>query len=219
MTVLDYKGTYTDQHGSEALEFHNDSTTLTATIRGVVFSGNDFDSLEPTLEARPESVASFTLSSGHLCRCTFTLDIPIPVVLSNSVTTGILTAMLDLGAPATNGGIEHEQLLLALSWRDLRIVSSGGTGYFENELLDIQNQLPEGAYIQACINCRYSDYSPYGNGLFGNMLCFRNIKDEYLRVTSKEEFWAVYGREERQVQETYLCEQFMLRTPGTGYRG
>ena len=219
MIEATYIGTYPDQHGSEALVFRNDSTSLTATIRGVHFSGSDFDLLEPAIDTRAESVGSFTLSSGYLCKCSFTIEIPVPVVLSHSVTTGIITAKLDLGAPSTNGGVEHEQLMLTLTVWELRIVSSGRSGHFENELLEIQGELPEGAYLKACINCLYSDYSPYGNGLFGNMLCFRNIKDEYLRVTSKEEFWTVHGREDRQVQETYLCEQFMLRIPGTGYRG
>ena len=40
------------------------------------------------------------------------------------------------------------------------------------------------------------------------MLCFRNIKNEYLQVSNKEEFWAIHGRQERLVQETHLCEEF-----------
>jgi hypothetical protein len=219
MTDAIYAGIYADQHGSEALVFRNDSTILTTTIRGVLFSGSDFDSLEPILNAEAEPLGSFTLNSGYLCNCRFTIEIAVPVMLSKLLTPGILTADLDLGAPAINGGVEYEILLLTLTLGELRIVSSGGSGFFENELLAIQRQLPEGAYLMACINCLYSDYSPYGNGLFGDMLCFRNIKDEYLLVTSKDEFWAVHGREERRVQETYLCEEFTPRKSGTGYRG
>lgn len=79
--------------------------------------------------------------------------------------------------------------------------------------------MPEGVFIKACINCRYSDYSPYGHGLFGCMTCFRNIKAEYLKVTTKQEFWSLHGRQDRFVQETYLCGEFERRIPGTGYRG
>ncbi|WP_223619090.1 hypothetical protein [Lysobacter sp. ESA13C] len=80
--------------------------------------------------------------------------------------------------------------------------------------------MPETFCLRACIDCLYSDYSPYGQAL-GSMLCFRNIKDEYeyLRVASKNEFWAVHGRHERLGLETCLCEQFVRRVPGTGYRG
>jgi hypothetical protein len=101
-----------------------------------------------------------------------------------------------------------------------RQTSSGDSGgWFEGEWLDIQKALPEAVVIKACINCLYSDYSPYGHGLFGCMMCFRNIKDEYLRVNSKQSFWSVHGRQERMVQETYLCPDFARRIAGTGYRG
>ncbi len=90
---------------------------------------------------------------------------------------------------------------------------------FENSLLRIQKQLPDGVFIKSCITCLYSDYSPYGNGMFGSMMCFRNIKAEYIKVKSKKDFWSVYKREDRWVQETYLCSEFERRIPGTGYRG
>ena len=102
------------------------------------------------------------------------------------------------------------------------IAAQDNGGWFETALLDLQAQLrtlPEPLSIKACISCQYSDYSPYGNGLFGSMLCFRNIAAEYSQVTDKASFWAVHDRFERQVQETYLCPQFALRKPGTGYRG
>jgi hypothetical protein len=51
------------------------------------------------------------------------------------------------------------------------------------------------------------------------MMCFKNLKNEYLKVTSKDEFWSVHDRFDRLVQETYLCPEFSRRVPGTGYRG
>ena len=64
----------------------------------------------------------------------------------------------------------------------------------------------------------YSDYNVYGNGAFGDMICHRQAKEEYLRVRSKQDFMRLRGPTER-VQETYLCAQFVRRVPGTGYRG
>ena len=89
----------------------------------------------------------------------------------------------------------------------------------EPVLNDPQAQLPEAVFIKACINCLYSDYSLYGHGLFGCMMCFRNLKADYLKVTTKKDFWSVHGRQDRFVQETYLCPEFERRIPGTGYRG
>jgi len=73
--------------------------------------------------------------------------------------------------------------------------------------------------MKACINCLYSDYSPLGHGLFGCMMCFRNLKAEYVKVTTKDELWPIHDRYDRLVQETYLCPDFERRIPGTGYRG
>jgi hypothetical protein len=42
---------------------------------------------------------------------------------------------------------------------------------------------------------------------------------QYLKVTTKDEFWTVHDRYDRMVQETYLCPEFERRIPGTGYRG
>jgi hypothetical protein len=97
---------------------------------------------------------------------------------------------LALGDPAPNGRLDREQLRIVLEYDDQRFVGHGTSGWFEDELLAIQSQLPEGVYIKACINCLYSDYNPYGHGLFGCMMCFRNLKAEYLKVTTKKEFWS-----------------------------
>jgi hypothetical protein len=132
---------------------------------------------------------------------------------------GALTVELTLGGPTPNGQLDREQLRLALVYGGRRWESPGTSGWFEDELLGIQAQLPDGVFMRACINCLYSDYSPYGHGLFGCMMCFRNLKAEYLKVTTKDEFWSVHDRCDRQVQETYLCPEFERRVPGTGYRG
>jgi hypothetical protein len=97
---------------------------------------------------------------------------------------------------------DYDQLRILLEYGGRQYTGPGTSGWFEDELLGIQAQLPEGVFIKACINCLYSDYSPYGHGLFGYLMCFRNLKEEYLRVTSKDEFWSVHGREDRLVQET-----------------
>ena len=134
-------------------------------------------------------------------------------------TDGTLRVDLVLGDPAPHGAIDREDLHLVLQVDGQTFSSPGTSGRFEDELLGIQVQLPEGVFIKACINCLYSDYSPYGHGLFGGMMCFRNLKAEYLKVTIKDEFWSVHGRQDRLVQETYLCPEFERRRPGTGYRG
>jgi hypothetical protein len=213
-----YPVTYSDAHGSEATTIANDSATLRLSLRGVEFMGRDFDSLEPT-GATPEQLWQFTLNHGSLCSCRIDCRIPVPVHDRGGALDGWLSMELLLGDPCANGGLDCEQLRIVLEYDGQRFAGSGTSGWFEDELLSIQAQLPEGVYFKACINCLYSDYSPYGHGLFGSMMCFRNLKAEYLKVTTKQEFWSVHGRQDRFVQETYLCPEFERRIPGTGYRG
>jgi hypothetical protein len=213
-----YPATYSDAHGSEATTISNDSEKLRLSLRGVEFVGRDFDSLEP-VGAEPGPLRQFTLNQGCLCSCRIVCRIPVPVHDRGKMLDGTLLVELVLGEPAPNGALDREQLRIVLEYGGQRFAGTGTSGWFEDELLGIQAQLPEGVFFKACINCLYSDYSPYGHGLFGSMMCFRNLKVEYLRVTTKQEFWSVHGRQDRFVQETYLCPDFERRIPGTGYRG
>jgi hypothetical protein len=217
LSLIRYEGTYSDARGREVIAFLNDGETLRTTIRGVEFAGSDFDGMSPVDSSA--NLAGFTLNRGELCDCSFAFDIPVPVIVESSEASGRLHVELELGRPAPNGGIDRERLQLTLEYGDERVASSGASGWFEDELAQVQRQLPQSVFIKACINCLFSDYSPYGHGLYGQMMCFRNIKAEYLQVKSKRGFFSIHGREDRLVQETYLCSEFSRRISGTGYRG
>ena len=80
--------------------------------------------------------------------------------------------------------------------------------------------MPEGEYLKACINCAFSDYSPFGHGLFGGLACFRDNKEGYRMVKTKHDLFRVWGTMTGVlVQETFLCREFERRFPDTGYRG
>ena len=214
-----YPAKYTDARGSQDTSITNDGETLRMTIRSVEFAATDFDSLEPSEDAAPDQLQSFSLHRGELCSCRIECEMQIPIHGNGEDLTGTLAIDLQLGDPKPNGGLDHEQLLIVLKYNGRKVAGSGKSGCFEDELNEIQNQLPDGVYMRACINCLYSDYSPYGHGVFGYMMCFRNLKEEYLKVTSKDEFWSIHDRYDRLVQETYLCPDFKRRVCGTGYRG
>ncbi|HEV3146271.1 MAG TPA: DUF6304 family protein [Gemmataceae bacterium] len=182
-----YPATYSDAHGSETSIIDNDGETLGLSLRGVEFVGSDFDSLEPK-GAAPEQLRPFTLNQGCLCSCRIECRIPAPVHEGGRLLDGALLVELVLGDPAPKGGLDREQLRIVLEYDGQRFAGPGTSGWFEDELLAIQAHLPEGVFIKACMNCLYSDYSPYGHGLFGCMMCFRNLKAEYLKVTTKQEF-------------------------------
>jgi hypothetical protein len=215
----EYPATYTDKHGSEAIVISNDGKLLQFCLRGVEFSGWMFDDFEPQESATSDLTRQFTFASGALCACTIECQIPISVVVQRDTLAAQLHVRLVLGEPASNGGIDTEELELCLDLLNKSYRSDSKSGWLEHELLNLQKHLPEGMYIKACINCAYSDYSPYGNGLFGCMMCFRGCKSDYSRVKGKQAFFAIMNRATEQVQETYLCPEFEKRLPGTGYRG
>lgn len=187
--MIHYPATYRDAHGLEQTSISNDGSTLRMIVRGVEWVGKDFDGLEPS--TTPDAHAGFTLNQGDLCACELSFDIPIAVVDANG----------------------------RLSRADTQVAGSGRSGWFEDELLEIQQQLPAGTYLRACINCQYSDYSPTGHMMFGDMMCLRSVKDAYLAARTKNELWPVFKRSDGRVQETHVCDEFVRRIPGTGYRG
>ena len=219
-----YPARYRDRFGEERTTILNDGKTLTMLVRGVRFQGNDFDGLEPQDVSDLAMLRSFTFLHGSLCFCAIEADIPVPVMTPTGAVKGSLTFELELGEPLPTGQMGRERLKLCLAVNGQTFSSEGRTGWFEGEMLDVQGKLPPGTFMKACINCAFSDYSPYGHGLFGNMICFRANKAGYLALPSgadfeKDAYFAVLGTVSETVQETYLCPEFERRKPGTGYRG
>jgi hypothetical protein len=219
--VWKYPGRFCDQSGEEAIIIANDGKELRTTIRGVEFWGTDFDSLEPAEDQDPTKIASFDLCrpGRNLASCVIEWEMPIPVVVGQKTENWTLLCRLELGRPMANGGMENENLHLELVGNKGRFRSYGKSGFFEDELSDVQRQLLADTYMKACINCAFSDYSPGGHGLFGCLACFRGDKDSYRAVHSKKDIFAIWSKMTEYVQETYLCPEFERRLPGTGYRG
>jgi len=214
-----YPTRYSDKSGTEETVITNDGEVLRMNVRGVQFSGPNFDSFEPPENMPEDQLASFSLNHRDLCSCCIECQIPISVRAGGVSKTGTLFVQQVLGDPAPHGGLHLEELHITLECRCGKYSGTGTSGWFEDELLEIQTQLPDGAFMEMCINCLYSDYHPAGHGAFGCMMCFRNVKSEYLAVQSKQDFWSVVDHYERYVQETFHCDDFERRLVGTGYRG
>jgi len=213
-----YPARYTDRYGVESTTLRNNGARLYLRLRGVTFSGADFDSLEPDPHAAPEALATFDLHGGALCNCTIECEIPLPVVQESRTIASPLEVHLELGRPTATGCLDREVLILSLRLEGQSFRSAGDSGWFEDELLTLQSSLPAGSYLKACIGCAHADYSPYGHGLFGGIACFRNWKEEHSRVKDKFDLFAILDKAEL-VQETYLCPEFERRRPNSGYRG
>jgi hypothetical protein len=217
-----YPGIYRDSAAEEVIALRNDGKTLSVRVRGIDFEGPDFDALQPMGDIREAAGAGFTLdSSGTLCSFELSFVMPMTVVTPLSREMGALRVRFALGAPLPipNGRIDSEVVELALEFQGQTFRSMGTSGWFEDELVDLQRRLPSGVYMLACINCAFSDYSPVGHGCFGGLACFRGAKEAYKKVNTKADLFQIWDRLTEFVQETYVCPEFERRSPGAGYRG
>ena len=215
-----YDASFEDARGVEKAQIHNAGHELRLSLRGVDFCGDDFDGFVPIPEHLDRAKPLFTLSYfDELCSCRLEWIMPLPVEVKGQALTWPLKATLTLGNPAPNRGIDSETLALELTIPRGVLRSRGDSGWFEDELLDLERQLRPEARIRSCITCAFSDYNPAGHGLFGSLACFREVKDEYVHTRTKREVFAVWDRLTEYVQETYSCEEWQARIPDTGYRG
>lgn len=209
---------YRDALGAEAIVLHTDGHSLRTTIRGVTFAGNDLDLLEPA-SADDARQRGFTLQLDSLCACELDLRFPVQLARAEGAQDVVLLAHLALGRPAERGGIEGESVVLSLTLGEQALRSSGTSGWFEDELVELQRMLPAGSHLRICHGCGLSDYSPLGHGLFGGLACFRGNPEAYRAVRSKRDLFAIWDTLTGHVQETHVCPAFEPRRPGTGYRG
>ena len=213
---------YCDQNGEADASIESNGRVLHLTVRGVRFSGDSFDYLQLIEdEANLSHVALATFSFKHNTLYSYALECEIPVFVTSECGTEAAVLQIRLGDPALEcdvaTGVKDLELELMYDGRSYK--SAPQEGWFENALDDIQKLLPAETYIRCCFTCPLSDYSPYGNGMFGSLACFRDNKEGYLAVRGKGGLFDVWGTMTEFVQETYLCPQFQKRVPGTGYRG
>lgn len=101
-----------------------------------------------------------------------------------------------------------------------RFDSDKQTLYFETALNDISEKMKEKYCIMSCFTCQYSEYSPYGNDDFGMMLCYKDYKEECIKVNSKDDYFELLENKNFDIrQETYLCSEYEPRIHSSGYRG
>lgn len=214
-----YPAIYRDKHGEEKTTIHNNGKWLSIVVRGVTFTGDDFDFLAASEAADSSQLASFTFAAGYLCDFEMVWDMPLNIVARNEALLARLYVHLTVGPPLANGGVSDESVQLRLDFEGRVYLSRGHFSYFEDALTELQKLLPEDVYLRCCFGCAFSDYHPAGNGLFGDMLCFRGNKQAYVQVMGKMDLIRILPTVTEKVQETYLCSEFEKRIPGAGYRG
>lgn len=208
---------YTDCAGSLAGELVNSGNLLRMSLGETTLLGHEFNSLTP--EQKERLPDRFTLHHDFICNCRLNFVLPLLLKDGRMVVPASLEVTLVLGKPDHRGAIDEESYTASLAFRQQRIHTTERASDFEGLLLRLAKQLPDDMHFLNCFGCQFADYSVYGQGAFGDMMCFRNIKESYNAVRAKLDFRGIMDSPEEAVQEVYLCDDFERRRPGAGYRG
>ena len=219
MRPISFPGTFEDSDGMETLTWRIQSSDrsgwagryeIRTRIRDVDVWGVDFDGLEP--DVADPSVLRLN-SASEITQCVLTGDMPCTSEFAGQRRPTTVRFELDLREQTHRPTRDPSSLLLST-------VVDGATyaitdDWFEDGAIRLDGALRPN-HLVCCATCLFSDYSPYGHGLMG-MRCHRDAKIQYLAVRSKTDYMSVPVTEE--VPETYLCDEYARRVPGTGYRG
>lgn len=239
--VQNNSGTYTQCQDNTYWE-------LSFTLDGITFVGIEFDDFELKNPNDYETAknkfnilkwGNNTFSNGqyyyNLQRYSITVEIPIDVIKRDKVSLckGIIKMQLALKAhnpniPQVKTYCDSEQVFrdnsecteFALIVDNMYFSADKLTTDFESALLQIHRKCKDDYLMKCCFTCQYSDYSPYGNGDFGTMLCYKRHKDIYLTVNNKDDFFEkLFELDFEQQQETNVCDCYEERLKCEGYRG
>ncbi len=88
---------------------------------------------------------------------------------------------------------------------------------FESAIIGIQKRLPDNTKIKTCLSCRFSNYNPLGNGMFGDLNCFKNLKEDIKNIRSKRDLIEILdkGMDSAKifnVQETFVYNEHQFVT-------
>ena len=215
----EYHAVYRDKRGKEAIIVKSDGSQLHTSIRDISFYGGDFDQLSTeVIDNTKFDYHLFADGSGDLTN--FSLNITIPIQVYNSLTNQTfnenLVANIILGEHTTIDGFDHELNGLILNSSFGKFVVEKKLEWMEDALIALQDQWPPNLYLKTCLSCKFSNYHPVGNGMFGAMCCFKNFKAEVEQFKDKTSLMEAWTEERIQdnslffVQETFDCSEHQL---------
>lgn len=205
---------YSDQSGEINSEMTNDGKELKINLDGVEFVSNFLDNFETKDDLNNNRFQFDT--KGILTN--YTLLIKLPIKYQTDDIEKETTIDCNLKSTLSKSG--HSETTATC---DIKLngetINIPNVDLFESLFVRLNKELNQNLTVKCCFNCLYSDYSVYGQGFWGTMLCFKNIKAEYIKIKNKDEYMEIMDDHSQMVQETFYCTEFKKRIEGTGYRG
>jgi len=201
--------TYIDNHGNiEAnTEYLDDKFILN-------IEGSEFTSESLGMFQRFNGINHKRIELGdynQLLNCKLKFRLPVKILKSNKDYDSFLELTLTYGN-------ENEGIILQKLQLEETLIEIKNGHWLEVGLLKLIELLPTETKLKCCFSCSYSDYSVYGFGFFGCMICYRNAKKEYLEIKDKDDYVELIDKGVGFYLETYLCKEFEPRKKGIKYR-
>ncbi len=208
-----YPATYKDRRGAENTEIFSNGSRLFLILRGISFSGTDFELLEGEIDEFQFEYEKHSDGSATLTNFKLEVDFLIQLTVTDDY------KIVHLKAQIATGGERESHVYLKLNTTKGVFKNTKSYGFFEDALIEIQHFLPERVDIKTCLSCRYSNYHPVGNGMFGGLYCFKKVKAEAEMISNKYELMALWEKaviEQKlfNVNEVFLCSEYELVKKG-----
>ncbi len=198
-----FKTSFTDNSGTDHAEFLSDGSQLYIRLRGINFEGDCFESLEGLIDKEKFTYRVYKDGSAELSEGRFLVEIPVLVQINDKYRRNILYADVQLSG-------ENYGVFLKLEVYNYQSENTKRFGFFELTLQNLQKQLPKEVKLKTCLFCRFSEYNPFGNGMFGGLSCFKKVKEAYRNVQDKKTLLELFEKHKAEifnVQETFDCEE------------
>jgi hypothetical protein len=203
-----YQTIYKDKFGIEKTEIISNGSELNIQLRGLDFSGRCFELLEGKLDKMKFEYEVFNENQvlGDLTNCNFIVTFPVTFLKHNKEVKEHIQADIVIGE-RYNYGVK-----LILKFSEFDILNTNRYDFFEDALINIQDQLPNYMILKTCLSCRYSHYHPLGNAMYGGLFCFKAIKEKMDKIKEKNSLLNLYGINQYNikgtpVQETFDCDE------------
>jgi hypothetical protein len=210
---LEYPTLFKDARGTEYSKFITDGKSLKIELRGITFEGH-FWELTPLKGQKENAQKCFDLNEdGYLNGIIdlntmevpngyFSVDVKIPIKIVNKDNT------------ETDGIFEFGTNVNKMNFIINGKIYPSEKPSFEYGM-DIEHTKSLNIhYIKCCINCKFSSYSPFGNQVYGDMMCFKNCKEAWSMIgysgLKYPDNWTNIKRREN-TQEAFWCSEFELK--------
>lgn len=206
---------YEDQNGTIEGSLYYDGRLLHLHLSGVDFSSEFMDGFSPESK---EIDPRFQLDAyNELTNFKLRFQLPMRFFVIDKIE--FLSLSCELSVQKDQENYSRPYLRCKLQWNNTEI-NMPAAGTIEGAIKQLNAQLPQNTKFIGCYNCRFSDYSVYGQQFWGSMLCFKNIKETYSKVKGKDKYTELMDDFDRLVPESNYCAEFEERPKTfTGYRG